>query len=343
MEKKERILIVSVDRDNDLGEKAGISGPIIGRKDILQAALKLGLADPQDTDCNAIFEAARMNDEMRKSHETEVAVLTGDRDVGVVSDRKILGQLDQVLSRFKADYLVLVSDGTQDEQVTPILSSKVPILSVKRVVVKQAEQLESTYFKIKDFLTETLENPKFSRLVFGLPSIALILYALFGIEGWRIIVGLFGVYLFLKGFKLDDYIYRGFGELKTTLTRRRFAFFTYIVSIAFLIYATFRGYGFYVDWARIGLFESVAAFISASVYYYFLGAALAWVGRNIYLTKRSAKKIASMTIFGFAVALVVYNAAELILKQDIQVVNFMLSILFGFFLLFFAVYLEWKS
>ena len=49
-----RTLVLTIDRDNDLGVKAGIRGPIIGRKATLTAALKLGIADPEESDTNAI-------------------------------------------------------------------------------------------------------------------------------------------------------------------------------------------------------------------------------------------------------------------------------------------------
>ena len=38
-----RTLVISVDRDNDLGMKTAIRGPVIGRKNVLTAALKLEL------------------------------------------------------------------------------------------------------------------------------------------------------------------------------------------------------------------------------------------------------------------------------------------------------------
>ena len=41
-----RTLVLPVDRDNDLGVKAGIRGPVIGRKATLRAVIKLGIADP---------------------------------------------------------------------------------------------------------------------------------------------------------------------------------------------------------------------------------------------------------------------------------------------------------
>ncbi|MEC8913665.1 MAG: DUF373 family protein, partial [Candidatus Thermoplasmatota archaeon] len=50
-----RTLVLTVDRDNDLGVKAGIRGPVIGRKPTLTAALRLGIADPEESDTNAIL------------------------------------------------------------------------------------------------------------------------------------------------------------------------------------------------------------------------------------------------------------------------------------------------
>jgi len=339
---KEKILVVCVDRDNDLGEKTSLKGPLIGKEMVLKGASELGLADPTDSDANSMFQAVKVFEEMRKQYRTEVAVLTGHKNVGIQSDREITGQLDQVLGKFKADYAVLVTDGAEDENIMPIIQSKIPILSVSRVVVKQAEQLESSYYKLKDFIEESLDNPKFARLVFGLPAVALILYALFGIEGWRAIVGIFGLYLLIKGFKLEHYFYSVAEELQSSFTRRRFAFFMYIVAFAFLAFASYRGYETMLNWTSVGFFEAVASFVSASVYFYFLAAAIAWVGRGISREKRKRRIIAA-PVFGFAIALVIYNAAELILRPEVSAFNFLLAIAIGFVLLFIALVIEWKS
>ncbi len=342
MSLKEKILVISVDRDDDLGKKANVKGPVTGRKDVTEAAAKLALADPSDSDSNAMFQAVKVLNEMKKQYQAEVAVLTGDRNVGIVSDSEITKQLDRVLRHFRADYVVLVTDGAEDENIIPIIQSKVPILSVSRVIVKQSEQLESTYFKIKDFVEDTLENPKFSRLIFGLPAIALILYALFGIEGWRAIVGIFGAYLLIKGFKLEGYFHNAYNEFTTSFTRGRFAFFMYIIAIVFAVLATYRGYEIIADWIGIGMFETVSAYTSASIYFYFLAGVCAWIGRGINREKNKRKFLA-MPIFGFAVSLVIYNAAELILSPEVQAMNFIYAIIMGFALLFTALLIEWKS
>lgn len=343
MAEKERILVLSVDRDNDIGEKAGMKGPLLGREAVLKAASALGLADPTDSDSNALFEAVRLNDEMKKTRQSEVAVLSGDKNVGIESDMKVSRQLESVLRKTRPDYALLVTDGVQDEHTIPIIQSKVPILSVNRVIVRQAEQLESGYYKIKDFIEESLENPKYARLVFGLPAIAFILYALFGLEGWRFVIGIFGVYLFLKGFKLDDYIMAGLGELKTSLTKRRFAFFSYVVGIAIAILATFRGYEAALGWLNTGILETASSFTASSIYFYFLTASFVWIGRSISIGERSTKGILGVIVFAFAVSLVIYNAAQLIIQPELSLVNFLISIVLGFILIFVAIILEWKK
>ena len=75
-----RTLVLTVDRDNGLGVKAGIRGPVIGRKPTLTAALRLGIADPEESDTNAILGALHHHDRLVENaqgdDEIEIALLT---------------------------------------------------------------------------------------------------------------------------------------------------------------------------------------------------------------------------------------------------------------------------
>ena len=88
-----RTLVLTVDRDNDLGIKTAIRGPVIGRKQVLTAALRLGIADPEESDTNAILGALHQHDALAENNaegdDVEIAILTGDEKVGVRSDRAI--------------------------------------------------------------------------------------------------------------------------------------------------------------------------------------------------------------------------------------------------------------
>jgi putative membrane protein len=337
---KEKILVMSVDRDDDIGQKAGIEGPIMGKEKVLEAATKLSLKDPEESDGNAIFGALKLLEELGEKYDPEVVVLTGHKNRGIDADRKITKQIDEVLEKRPSDFVILVTDGMDDEYVIPIIQSRIPILSVKRIVVKQAEQLESSYYAIKDFLKETLDNPKFARLFFGLPAIALLLYAALGDMGWRFIIIVVGAYLFVKGFKLEDYIFGAFGEMKESFARKRFAFFMYIVSIAVICLAIYRGYNSVRDFMNLGLFEAAAAFFIASVYFFWIGGTIAWLGKSIRLADKKTSRIVSIPLFGLAATLVIYNASEIIITPNISSFNFMLSIAVGFVLAFMALMIE---
>ena len=232
--KKEKLLVLSIDRDNDLGQKTGVAGPVVGKENVLKAANKLGLADPSDTDFNAMFESVRVFDELKNSfrigsERLEIAAITGDKDRGIRSDFEITKQLDSVLKKYQATGVVLVTDGSDDEHTIPLIQTKIPVKSIRRLVVKKADELESSYFKIKDFIEESLDNPKFASIIFGLPAVILILLGIFGLAGGRYVLLLLGAFLVIKWFKLEKHIIGVSDELRSSLTRRRFAvFFVYI-------------------------------------------------------------------------------------------------------------------
>jgi putative membrane protein len=212
------VLILCIDRDSDLEVKAGIKGPIKGRDKLLHAATKLALIDPSESDANVLFAGIKLFDELANKYQNvEVVALTGSENVGVNSDIIISKQLDTVLKDFSADGVVLVSDGAEDEHVLPILESRAKVISLKRVIVKQSEPLESTYYILLDFLKEVTSDPKLARLVLGVPGIALILYMVLGINAWRVIFGVVGILLVIKGFNLEGTIDKNIESLRESL------------------------------------------------------------------------------------------------------------------------------
>lgn len=155
-----KILVLCVDRDDDLGVKAGVSGPVIGREENLQAMIALGLADPEEVDTNAILSGLQLYDDLTKRGlEAEIATISGDSHVGFQSDLILTTQLENVLEVVKPDRAILVSDGAEDESIYPVISSRVKIDSVRRVYVKQSKSIEGTYYLI----AKTLQDEKMRR------------------------------------------------------------------------------------------------------------------------------------------------------------------------------------
>jgi len=170
-----KTLVLCVDRDDDIGVKTGIKGPLIGREDNLSTAMKLGLVDPEDSDVNAMLSALNMYDGLvKEGADVEVATICGDVRVGSASDIILTQQLDRVLEEVRPDRVFLVSDGAEDEAFAPILSSRIRIDHVRRVFVRQTPGAESLYY----VFSKQMRNPKVRRKVIA--PLGLVLF-LFGI------------------------------------------------------------------------------------------------------------------------------------------------------------------
>ncbi|MFP3277943.1 MAG: DUF373 family protein [Candidatus Micrarchaeota archaeon] len=240
--KDERLLVLAVDIDNDLYRKTGISGPVLGRVQNLNAATQLSLADPEETDANTMFKAVKIYDELKKEgYLVNVATITGSETEGYAADREVARQLELVLDQYKADACVFVTDGASDNRVLPIIESRIKINSVNLVTMKQAESFENTYFVI----LEKLKEPHYARIVFGIPALLLLLFAIsYAIgTGWELPVGLIGLYLIIKGFGLEDALLNSFKGFGFSIDRMSFVF--YLSAIVFFVASLFIAGGNY--------------------------------------------------------------------------------------------------
>lgn len=173
-----KFIVLCVDRDDDIGVKAGIHGPVVGREENINAAVALGIKDPEDSDVNSIMAAVSIYDDLKKSGlDAEVATISGDVNVGLQSDRVLTTQLDMVLERTQADRAILVSDGMEDEYIFPMISSRIKIDSVKRVYIKQSQSLEGFYYLI----VKTLRDQRWRRKIVTPMGLVLITLGLINI------------------------------------------------------------------------------------------------------------------------------------------------------------------
>lgn len=257
-----KTLVLAVDRDNDLGEKAGVKAPVIGRDKVVEAANKLALSDPEDSDLNVLFGAVKIKDEY--GDEAEVAVITGDKEVGVISDKEITKQLEEVLDKTKPRDVVVVTDGAEDEFILPIIQSRVPVTHLRRIIVQQSPGLEKTYVIFLKYLKKTLRDPKSSRTFLGIPGVVFVLYPvtyylgiLLGvpISFSRIVVGLIGAYLLFRAFDLGKYL----STFKTGF--RKLTVMGEILSIGLLSIGIYRGFSG-IDWASGGYLEVFSSYYS---------------------------------------------------------------------------------
>jgi len=213
------ILILCVDRDGDLETKADIKTPLLGRSANVDGAVSLALNDPEEPDANAMFEAVRLYDRLNKEKQPEetfeVATISGS-DLGSVSaDRKLVGELNSLLETFTATEVILVSDGYSDEAILPLVESRVPVSSVRRIVIKHSESIEETAAIFTKYARLLMDNPRYARMALGIPGILVFIFGLLwaidnsgiykgaiSFYGMAIIIVL-GTFLLVKGFGVD--------------------------------------------------------------------------------------------------------------------------------------------
>lgn len=212
MEKKENVLVLCVDRDGDIGAKAHLKTPILGRQENIDAAVAFALKDPEEPDANAMFEAIRVYDRLKeegKPHESfQIATIAGSELGDVSADRKLVAELNDVLTNFKASEVVLVTDGYQDEMVLPLIESRIPVSSVRRIVIRHSKSIEETAAVFSRYLKILIEDPHYSRLLLGLPGLLLIVLGVLTVYGllgytWIAFLIVLGTALLVKGFGID--------------------------------------------------------------------------------------------------------------------------------------------
>ena len=225
-------LVLCIDRDNDLFEKAKVSGPIVGREANLDAAIKLALADPTDTDSNTIFRAVNIYDTLSSDVGVQIATLTGSSSLGYQADKEITSQLERVLAEFPADSCIFVSDGASDDQMIPVIRSRLKIDSVEIVVMKQAKELEKTYFVI----LEKLKEPHYARLIFGAPALVLLLFALSRYLGWgiEVVAGILAIYLGAKAFGIEEKVFRAASAFKFSVDKISSIVYLFFIIMVFV-------------------------------------------------------------------------------------------------------------
>ncbi|MCS7121037.1 MAG: DUF373 family protein [Archaeoglobaceae archaeon] len=225
-------LVLVIDRDNDLGEKTGIESPVVGREKVLDAAVKLAISDPEDSDPNAMFAGIKLCDKIG----AEVAVVCGDKNVGISSDLKIARQLDEIASTLKPESVLVVTDGSEDEFILPLIYSRFKVDGVQRVVVKQSRTIESTYFLIKKMMSE----PKIARATLVPLGIILIFYSLslmfYRPEiGFGAIILFLGLYFLAKAYGLERVLEAYGSAVKRSVVEGRLSSVFYVMSAIFLV------------------------------------------------------------------------------------------------------------
>ena len=204
-----KLLVICIDRDDDLGRKTGIPTPVVGRNACIEAAQRLALEDPEDADSNSIFFAVKTYEDLvSKGYKTQVVVVTGVENRGVQADEKVASEIKSVLKKFSADGAVIVSDGEDDEMVIPVIQSVIPVISVQRVVMQVSRTIEHSYAVFGKFLKLVMYNPKYSKFFLGVPGILLLIGGIGAVTGYNVeifavLITILGGAFLIRAFDID--------------------------------------------------------------------------------------------------------------------------------------------
>jgi putative membrane protein len=243
-------LVLCVDLDDDLGRKTGIPTPVVGRNEVEHAAVALAEADPEDSDVNVLFQGVHLYDELSAEggERVEVAAVTGQARGDVAATREVGKELDEILAMLQTSEqvrVIVVTDGAQDESVVPVIRSRVPIDSVRRVVVRQAQDLESMYYTIK----QVLNDPETRGTILVPLGILLLIYPLavladlLGLPGAVLGVtsAAVGLYVLFRGLGLEESVDDLVRTARDSLYTGRVTLITYVVAAALLAVGGFEG------------------------------------------------------------------------------------------------------
>jgi putative membrane protein len=309
-------VIFCIDRDNDFGEKLGLKGPIIGRRDALKAAIAMGLEDPEESDMNALFAAIKMHDELKASgEEVEIVLLLGDHRVGFRSDQALATSLETFLKKNDPEHAIVVTDGVEDEQILPIIQSRINVNHVQRVIVKQSETAESTYYILKRIYKEE----DLGRRIFVPISLILIVYALFAFTPFREWAGIaivlaFGIYMLLYALDAGEAVAEWYRRTKVSIVTSQISFFGNIVAFVIILLGAVFALNQTVDEA-ITTWEGILFFTGWFIWFAVISALIhslgqfldAYIGRN-----RIQWSIVSQTLALVALGSITWGSVQVI-------------------------------
>ncbi|WP_135851868.1 DUF373 family protein [Halorussus salinus] len=236
-------LVVCVDRDDDIGTKTGLDTPVAGWEAVRSLVTEVGLADPEDASVNCLLESLRVARDLRDGdEEVTVAVISGAAETMVGRDRAVADQMDSLIAEYDPDSAVVVIDSAQDERLVPIIESRVTVDAVDRVVVRQARDIESTYYLLKQFLAdEELRQTVLVPVGIAMLAFPILLMAFGPALAVASITAVIGLFVLYKGLGVDDYVADVPGEAKDALYSGRVSIVTYVVAAGLSLIGVFAG------------------------------------------------------------------------------------------------------
>jgi len=328
-----RTLVLVVDRDDDYGVKGKVNTPVIGVQNCLDAATAFGIADPEDSDLNALYAAVSTCLELQEAgQDANVALICGDEKVGYRSDLALVSQLEEVMDEVQPDSVVLVGDGAEDEYIYPIISSRANVDSVRKVYVKQAPGMEGTFYILSRMLSEPNKRKRFLLPIGLIITVIALIFLLPGFyvawsEGGEarsyaaltgnLTVLVIGISIILYAYNALDKVSRFRSYVKGVMTSQSIKFIFTIIALMVFVLCMLVTYYDVESMYSVDLFHLVLYILSSlvwpatlAIFVYLLGIVIQNFG--------SERKVSANTIVSFLNLVCISLVASGILDIVIQ-------------------------
>jgi len=341
-----RTLVLVVDRDDDFGVKGKVNTPVIGVQNCLDAATAFGIADPEDSDLNALYAAVSTCLELQEAgQDANVALICGDEKVGYRSDLALVSQLEEVMDEVQPDSVVLVGDGAEDEYIYPIISSRANVDSVRKVYVKQAPGMEGTFYILSRVMSEPNKRKRFLLPIGLIITVIALIFLLPGFyvawsEGGdarsyasltgNLTVLVIGISIILYAYNALDKVSRFRSYVRGVMTSQSIKFiFTIIAAMVFLLCMLVTYYDlentYSVDLVHLVLYivSSLVWPVTLSIFVYLMGIVIQNLG--------SDRTVSGNTIVSFlnlvCISLVASGILDIVIQYTSSGDNITLGIL----------------
>ena len=322
------LLVLCVDLDDDLGRKTGVETPVIGRDAVESAAVALAETDPEDSDVNVLFEGIHIYDSV-DDEAVEVAAVTGVDGNDVAANRPVGEEVDKVLASLSSSEDVralLVTDGAQDESVVPVIRSRIHIDGVRRVVVRQSQDLESMYYTIK----QVLDDPETRGTILVPLGILLLIYPLAILadslelpgSSLGIISGLLGLYILARGLGAEQTLDATVERVRSGLFGGRVTLITYVVAAALLVIGGVSGVQTLNQLAdKSSVLDVLAALVYGSIQWFAAAGVTSSLGHvtDEYLDGRFEWRFLNAPFYVLAIAVVLHGVSAYFLLDAVGI------------------------
>ena len=168
---------------------------------------------------------------------------SSSRGTSVTVDRTIARQVDALIATYEPDAAVVVIGAVDDEQLVPIIESRVRVDAVDRVVVRQARDIESAYYLLKQFLADE----ELRQTVLVPIGAALLVFPVLMVLTDRpatavaAIAAVIGSFFLYKGLGVDDALGAFTLKVREALYSGRVSIVTYAVAVGLAFIGVFAG------------------------------------------------------------------------------------------------------